>query len=61
MEGVGGVGPSFARLAHEGGDATAGGVREEIGVLVVEPADRLDRVLAGDGAALDEADSSGPT
>src|SRR5579871_3871944 len=56
VERVTGVTPGFAGLAHEGGDSAAGGVRQEVGVLLVEPADRLDDVLARDGAAFDQAD-----
>ena len=56
VEGVGGMPPGFAGLAHERGDAASGGVRQKVGVLLVEPADGLDHVLAGDGAAFDQAD-----
>ena len=51
VEGVRRVPPGFAGLAHEGRDTAPGGIGQEIGVLLVEPADCLDHVLARDGAA----------
>ena len=56
MEGVGAVGPGLAGLAQEGGDAAAGGLGQEVGEVLVEPADGFDVVGARRGALLDQAD-----
>src|SRR5262249_56330429 len=57
-EGVRAVRPGLAGLAQERGDAAARGLRQEVGEVVIEPADRLDVVGAGRGAFLDEADAA---